>query len=572
MAGSVRRLRTLIVSRTRCGVLHAAHQSRQPTQPRRPYFRHGPRICGAARAASGNARRRKAGRKIAVIRSDACPPIRLSSGSGPADRAAIPEALPTLRKQGHRRHAARSPDGRRDGRPLIAGGTLALLPAAAKAAAGDCAEVAEADRAALAAGAVEGRAAAGHGRLGEAGRRRAFADRARRQRRGQIVRPPRRRAVFLVRRGRQPRRRHLARDPDAATSAPAECSTITRDIAVSARKPEPPRTPAGSFWQVRDSWNRDHRSSVFGLDRKAVRRAARRRICLEGVARGAARPLAQFPVQLSGPGEDDGAMGLRPDCADFVYFLRAYFAFKMGLPFGYSNCSRGFGGSAAEMLPVVRHRASRADAPAAAARTRGRRPPRPPPRRRRPPDLARTVRPSPPPPEPAADPPRPRRRRRSRSAPATFGEYLRDVGDVVHSGAVRVAANDDNTDFYTVPLTAGGAAPGHRLCRPLRPCADAGASGAGDRTARPASSSPSTPSPTARSRASGSGAAISCSCTIPRSAAPASSTSARSCARQNGAAAPAHQCRDRQESAIRRFLAASNRNSAPRISTTAWTT
>src|SRR6185437_13584823 len=31
-------------------------------------------------------------------------------------------------------------------------------------------------------------------------------------------------------------------------------------------------------------------------------------------------------------------------CADFVYFLRAYFAFKMGLPFGYSNCSRGFGG------------------------------------------------------------------------------------------------------------------------------------------------------------------------------------------------------------------------------------
>ena len=34
-----------------------------------------------------------------------------------------------------------------------------------------------------------------------------------------------------------------------------------------------------------------------------------------------------------------------PDCADFVYFLRAYFAFKMGLPFGYSNCSRGTGGS-----------------------------------------------------------------------------------------------------------------------------------------------------------------------------------------------------------------------------------
>ena len=39
-------------------------------------------------------------------------------------------------------------------------------------------------------------------------------------------------------------------------------------------------------------------------------------------------------------------MGLiiRPDCADLPYFLRAYFAFKMGLPFGFSKCSRGGGG------------------------------------------------------------------------------------------------------------------------------------------------------------------------------------------------------------------------------------
>ena len=46
-----------------------------------------------------------------------------------------------------------------------------------------------------------------------------------------------------------------------------------------------------------------------------------------------------------GLGEDNLLKGLRPDCADFVYFLRAYFAFKMGLPFGYSNCSRGTGGA-----------------------------------------------------------------------------------------------------------------------------------------------------------------------------------------------------------------------------------
>ena len=43
---------------------------------------------------------------------------------------------------------------------------------------------------------------------------------------------------------------------------------------------------------------------------------------------------------------EDGERGLRlaPDCADLPYFLRAYFAWKLGLPFGYSECSRGSGG------------------------------------------------------------------------------------------------------------------------------------------------------------------------------------------------------------------------------------
>ncbi len=34
-----------------------------------------------------------------------------------------------------------------------------------------------------------------------------------------------------------------------------------------------------------------------------------------------------------GTGEDSLTLSLKPDCADFVYFLRAYFAFKMGLAF-----------------------------------------------------------------------------------------------------------------------------------------------------------------------------------------------------------------------------------------------
>ena len=45
-----------------------------------------------------------------------------------------------------------------------------------------------------------------------------------------------------------------------------------------------------------------------------------------------------------GLAEDRGGkkgIRMKPDCADFPYFLRAYFAWKMGLPFGYRGCRRG---------------------------------------------------------------------------------------------------------------------------------------------------------------------------------------------------------------------------------------
>src|SRR5262245_3225823 len=56
-------------------------------------------------------------------------------------------------------------------------------------------------------------------------------------------------------------------------------------------------------------------------------------------------PQRNFLHDHLGLGED-GARGLRlePDCADLPYFLRAYFAWKLGLPFGYSECTRGDGG------------------------------------------------------------------------------------------------------------------------------------------------------------------------------------------------------------------------------------
>ena len=44
-------------------------------------------------------------------------------------------------------------------------------------------------------------------------------------------------------------------------------------------------------------------------------------------------------------GEDDpdskNHLIMQPDCADNPFFLRAYFAWKLGLPFGFHVCDRG---------------------------------------------------------------------------------------------------------------------------------------------------------------------------------------------------------------------------------------
>jgi hypothetical protein len=52
-------------------------------------------------------------------------------------------------------------------------------------------------------------------------------------------------------------------------------------------------------------------------------------------------PRRNFLHNHLGLSEDDGALSLEPDCADNPFFLRAYFAWKNRLPFGFHECSRG---------------------------------------------------------------------------------------------------------------------------------------------------------------------------------------------------------------------------------------
>jgi hypothetical protein len=245
----------------------------------------------------------------------------------------------------------------------------------------------------------------------------------------------------------------------AINHATPECSAITREITVSARKPEPLPTPSGSFWHVRNSWNQATEALFSAWIEKLFDAPPDQDLSWKAwheVLRDRSR---NFLFNHLGRGEDNLQTGLRPDCADFVYFLRAYFAYKIGLPFGYSNCSRGMGGKAPKCYqwfdmehpeltrpppPPEQEAASAplaADTPPAQTSTFG--------NLFGPSKAADASAPLP----PTAAPPKPKR-------PTTFGEYLRDVGDVVHTGAVRAAGSDDNTDFYTVPLTQQALRPG----------------------------------------------------------------------------------------------------------------
>ena len=109
---------------------------------------------------------------------------------------------------------------------------------------------------------------------------------------------------------------------------------------------------------------------------------------------------------------EDGERGLRlePDCADLPYFLRAYFAWKLGLPFGWSDCSRGEGGRP----PRCPRWHSNLDAAEAGGDV-----------------LARLQR-----------------------------FFSRDLAWGVQSGAGRAPAEDDRTDFYPTRLSPDTLTPG----------------------------------------------------------------------------------------------------------------
>ncbi len=115
---------------------------------------------------------------------------------------------------------------------------------------------------------------------------------------------------------------------------------------------------------------------------------------------------------------EDNALRLAPDCADLPYMLRAYFAWKRGLPMAVRKCDRG----------------NNDRAPRCGTQTLQ--------------DSAAATNPQ------ATDDKR-------------FNKYAQYVGGyMVHSGNARTALDDDSTDFYPVALDRNSLRPGTTYADP----------------------------------------------------------------------------------------------------------
>ncbi|MGB7036692.1 MAG: hypothetical protein WBD71_14345 [Xanthobacteraceae bacterium] len=249
--------------------------------------------------------------------------------------------------------------------------------------------------------------------------------------------------------------------------ASVPCTAVTRDIAVSARKPPPVHTVAGTMWPIRNSWNRATENLFSAWIAKMFDAPLDQELSWKTWVEVLQDRSRNMLFDYLGLSEDNFLKATRPDCADFVYFLRAYFSFKMGLPFGYSNCSRGNNGAPPKCYqwfdiehPEVTRPAPPPEQAAEPVNASAAPEPAPAPA---PNILQQMFAPPPPPPAPAATQPvaaaKPVAPKQLPLA-ASFARYLPAVADVVQTGAVRVSGNDERTDFYMVPLTQATLRPG----------------------------------------------------------------------------------------------------------------
>jgi hypothetical protein len=196
--------------------------------------------------------------------------------------------------------------------------------------------------------------------------------------------------------------------------------------------PTPPDSPPTALWPTRAAWSRSYENLYSAWIQSMFEAPLDAQVSYAALHEVLRSPAHNFLFDYAGTAEDEQNIVIRPDCADLPYFLRAYFAFKLGLPFGWSTCTRGENGSP----PTCTDFSTSSDPFPPAA------------------DGGTKVLP------PWADPARTRPGPWDNNA-KRLGEFLRStLADAAQSGAGRTAVADEESDYYPVSLSVDSLRPG----------------------------------------------------------------------------------------------------------------
>jgi hypothetical protein len=185
-----------------------------------------------------------------------------------------------------------------------------------------------------------------------------------------------------------------------------------RTIDIAARPPAPVTAPGPAIWQTRNEWSHRFESYYAAWIAALFDAPADQSLDFRPLHQALRDPARNFLHGHLGLREDDeknkAAVKATPDCADLPYFLRAYFAWKQGLPFGFRDCDRGNESRAPRCTTFYSNE----------------------------------------------DPPT------GKDTLAVIKSFFRQLANRVQSGSARTALEDEGTDYYPVPLDRKSLRPG----------------------------------------------------------------------------------------------------------------
>jgi hypothetical protein len=189
-----------------------------------------------------------------------------------------------------------------------------------------------------------------------------------------------------------------------------------REVEVAARATKAPKAESKVVWASTRAWDRRAEDLYAAWIERLFDAPADRSVDFRPLHQALRDPARNFLYGYLSLSEDDpknkAAIPATPDCADLPYYLRAYFSWKLGLPFGFHDCDRG----TESRPPRCTNFYSNEDAPTGKGKSN---------------DTLPRVK-----------------------------AFLRQMSNRVQSGSARTALDDERTDYYPVRLDRRALRPG----------------------------------------------------------------------------------------------------------------